>query len=182
MKNLFLSFFILVSFYSYTQESYILTDSDLKYVDSLKKNGVNWDVVYSEFITLLNVYRKEHNLDTLVFSESAFNAAKFQNDYCQSISSVTHENMTEGYKTFSDRVNKFNLKNNMNDIGECAQALTIYSIFVKQQTIAECLLDRWISSPKHNAVLLQKNSKYFGICAKRRDNNTGAIYSVLVIH
>ena len=90
MKNLFLSFFLLVGFYSYTQESYILTDSDLKYVDSLKKNGINWDEVYCEFITLLNVYRKEHNLDTLVFSDSAFNAAKFQNDYCQSISSVTH--------------------------------------------------------------------------------------------
>jgi len=153
---------------------YNFTHTDLKYMDSLDKNGINWDEVNSEFIVLLNQYRRENNLDTLIYSDSTYSAAKFMTEYCMKIKKVTHISDVSGYETLGDRRERFNLlyKNSNGRIWECGLSTSLPFAVITERlkgkeniSIAEHILDMWILSKSHNKILLTKEAKYVGMCA-----------------
>jgi uncharacterized protein YkwD len=143
-------------------------------MDSLDKNGINWDEVNSEFIVLLNQYRRENNLDTLIYSDSTYSAAKFMTEYCMKIKKVTHISDVSGYETLGDRRERFNLlyKNSNGRIWECGLSTSLPFTVITERlkgkeniSIAEHILDMWILSKSHNKILLTKEAKYVGMCA-----------------
>jgi uncharacterized protein YkwD len=143
----------------------------------MNKNGVNWNDVYIEFIQLLNAYRREKCLDTLTYSQSAYDAAKFQSEYSYSIKKLTHQNNIPGYETLTDRKLKFNCSKNLG--GECGVSFSLFNICILHQTIAEHILYMWQYSPAHNSILLMSDVKNVGICST--SNGKGGVPFIFLV-
>ena len=156
---------------------YYLTRADKDMLAAMNKNGVNWNDVYIEFIQLLNAYRREKCLDTLTYSQSAYDAAKFQSEYSYSIKKLTHQSNMLGYETFTDRTNKFNCKSNTG--GECGLMFSLFNICVHHQTIAEHILWMWQYSPAHNHILLKPDVKNVGLCST--SNGKGGVPFIFLV-
>ncbi len=163
------------------RETYTFTKQDIRHADSLRTHGIDWNGVYSEFVVLLNAYRKQHNLDTLVWNDAAFKASEYMSNYCFTNNVLTHETTNPGFETFTNRCAKFNL-NSKAIAGECGLYTPLWIMYCRRtHSIAQLMLDSWIESKSHNSILLKKDVKYVGICSNLR-NDKKSFYAFLVVY
>jgi uncharacterized protein YkwD len=177
MKKLFLVFSVAVSSFGFGQ-TIMANSNDIRIADSIRVSTINWNDVYTEFYSLINLYRLKHNLNQLTFDSTIVNVSKFQSDYILHNKKLTHETNITGYVTLSDRLVQFNYTKTF--AAECILNSSFLLVVTMHQSIAQHILNRWINSPGHNQVLLMPNVSHMGVSISR-DNLSGCFYSCLVL-
>lgn len=113
----------------------LLTPLLVKAQDLIDNTKLNQD-----FIALLNAYRKQNGLETVVLDEASIYRAKLQAQYCTKVKDLTHD----GPSWFPYRW------------AECA-------LWNWQEPNAKLYLEQWQDSPPHNELLLLDGATKIGI-------------------
>ena len=122
-----------------------------------------------EVFNLVNKYRIKNNLDSLIWDSIAYKVAQHHVDYMRLSGKITHfEDISDTLVSkvivnFGMRFAVEGLKNGTNVYENCAM---INLEFYPSLSVASCVLDCWINSPEHNAILLDNKLKYVGIANK----------------
>jgi len=141
----------------------------------------------------VNKQRKLHGLVACIFSPQAKEMSKYHAIYLSDYNSELSHDEPNDVKnfielSFEERADKF-LKGK--DVGECAQdnSLTNFNNVPNwNNVISKEIVTRWMNSPRHKAIMLNPNYRYFAVSVldviHHMDNNDDYHYSspVLVLY
>jgi hypothetical protein len=153
--------------YTWEGKTYkIDSDKFSRMVDSVRK--IPNDTIKARFIKCLNAYRASLHLSPVVEYKLASDAAKFITDYNLKLpgNQLTHKTNIPGYYNYSERHDKI-IKLPSGKGGETlvkspGGITFLYSMYVLNISLEQTILNSWIKSPGHNAILTIKDADYVG--------------------
>jgi uncharacterized protein YkwD len=176
MKELAVIFAVFVSSFGFGQD--YISSANLRIADSIRQSDIDWNLVYNEFLILLNEHRKSNDLSNVVLDTNVYRAAKFQSEYMLKTNTLSHETNIVGYKTLWDRMETLNIFGSR--FGECCVVGNILLAVTKNQSLAESVLLRFIASPGHNKILLMPEITKIGLSVSR-SGYSGGFFTCLVV-
>lgn len=153
MKNLVFVLFILFSQVLFSQVSYKPNDPFAKItkqsVDLV--NSTDYDMLSKQLMNQINDYRVKNGLSKLSYDEKMFSYAKSYSDTMVMTNSYQHSDLNGGEY----------LLENINLLKTVGSILVLDETWVK--AIPSVILHAWVTSPGHNANLLNKDATKVGI-------------------
>lgn len=179
MKKLVFAASLLVSSLTFSQTKQ-LTSTQIKKADSIVKSNINFKLIESELIVLINAYRLSLNLDTLIYDSNIQKAAEYQVNYNISINKLTHSNIGS-MNDLLTRVEQFT-SIRPSTAGEVLANMAPLFSSAYNQTIAQFIIDMWKKSPGHNSILISPRMKSIGVSVNRKDRNSATIFACAVLN
>jgi uncharacterized protein YkwD len=153
MKNLVFVLFVFVSQVLFSQVTYKENDPFAKItkqsVDLV--NATDYNMLSKQLMNQINDYRVKSGLSKLSYDEKMFSYAKSYSDTMVMTNSYQHSDLNGG---------EYSLEN-INLLKTVGSILVLDETWVK--TIPSLVLHSWVTSPGHNANLLNKDVTKVGI-------------------
>ena len=153
MKNLIFALFVFVSQVLFSQVTYKENDPFAKItkksVDLV--NATDYKSLSMDLMNQINDYRVKNGLSKLTYDEKMFSYAKSYSDTMVMTNTYQHSDLNGGEY----------LLENINLLKTAGSALVLDETWVK--TIPSVILQAWVTSPGHNANLLNKEATKVGI-------------------
>jgi uncharacterized protein YkwD len=152
------------------------------YLDSaftFSKKEIDKSSVESEFLIILNSYRKFYGLDSVVLDPTLSMAAEIQSKYQAQNRIVSHTNTNKNYEYPYDRIKSVGIIDQSRSMEICVKVVKIVS-FYRGRTVSEDALDRWVNSSSHNEAMLWKDAKIVGISFYQSPTNNGEVYATVI--
>jgi len=134
----------------------------------------------SVLLNKINMYRNSKGLNSLIWNDTLYLVADNQSQYMALSDDIEHTQQLYDSSVlksfipepdFVKRFTKFITPNVPRNIGENLVSHNLISIIdINIDSLAEKLLNSWITSPSHNALLLDPIMCEASICNKYREN------------
>jgi len=157
-----------------TKKSYTLTYEQVDELKKMYKITYNYTEIENEFLDVINRYREEHNLITLVRDTSLDSFVLKQNTY-------NKEHRLNGHDSDITAEERFKSFKKYKIYGENAIRSGYVACFSENGkcSIAENVFNGWKESVGHNKIMLAKGTYKIGISIMENTNHE--IFAVMVL-
>ena len=179
MKSLITLLLVIIASVCYSQKKISSVDDLRKWnklVDSTQSHFNGEDNIDSVLI-LLNNYRVENDVNTLILTESLCNVAKIQSKYCSDNLIVTHDQNDDLLSSCYQRGWKYG---EYGVTGEVIAERSIRSMLLKNETVSSSPMNGLKLSKGHSYIMKKPEYVKCGISIIQSDKDKNSYFTVIV--